>query len=111
MYESVLFTEIRNKATELKCELFAVNGVQDHIHVALSIPPNVAVAACVGQMKGASSRAMNSNYVFDTRFRWQKSYGVMSFGEKELPRVIEYIANQKQRHASQRLNTYLERIE
>jgi hypothetical protein len=33
----------------------------------------------------------------------------MSFGEKALEQVKEYIASQKQRHASGDLNSYLER--
>ena len=110
-YEQVLFAEIRQKANELKCEVLEVNGVADHVHLAMTIPSYLAVATCIGQLKGASSRAINTSFNLETRFHWQEGYGVMSFGEKALPSVIRYIAHQKQRHANQNLNAYLERLE
>jgi REP element-mobilizing transposase RayT len=73
-------------------------------HLALSIPPGIAVSDCVGQCKGGSSRAVNEGFALGARFRWQEGYSVMSFGEKALSDVTQYIYRQKARHASQHLN-------
>jgi putative transposase len=45
-------------ATALEHEsiVHAIGIMPDHVHVAVSIPPKIAVADLVGRMKGASSR-------------------------------------------------------
>jgi hypothetical protein len=44
-------------------------------------------------------------------FKWQKSYGILTFGEKHLPMVIDYVERQKEHHANQSVQAYLERID
>jgi putative transposase len=109
-YESVIFAAITDKAAEYDSPLLALNAVSDHIHIAVSIPPSVSIAKWVGGIKGATARAINTSFQQDTRFHWQSGYGVMSFGETALNKVKEYIASQKQRHANNDLNHYLENI-
>lgn len=41
-------------------------------------------------------------------FSWQEEYGVFSFGEKNLSRIVHYIQNQKQHHAENTIQTYME---
>ena len=48
--EPGLYAYLGDKALELGVTLHAVGGVEDHAHVVLSIPPRLAVAACVGQL-------------------------------------------------------------
>jgi putative transposase len=110
MYEPIIQTAIQEKSAELKSHLIELNMVSDHIHIAVSIPPSLAIAKWVGSVKGASARAVNTTLEPDNRFHWQESYGVMSFGEKALPQVREYSANPKMRHASGDLNSYLENV-
>ncbi len=110
-YEPVIFAAIREQSQQLACSVLAINGVSDHIHVAVTIPPSLAVAKWVGSVKGASARAVNMGFNRDERFHWQEGYGVMSFGETALEIVKTYIDGQKERHANGELNTYLERIE
>ena len=108
-YEQVIFHAIRQQAEESGCTVLAVNGVADHVHVALEIPPGLAVATCIGRLKGAASRAVNTSFERETRFHWQTGYGVVSFGESALPKIIAYVNGQKEHHARQQLNDYLER--
>ena len=109
-YEPVILEAIRQKAAELKCAVLAINGDQDHVLVALAIPPNQAVATCIGSLKGASSRAVNTGFERAERFHWQEGYGVLTFGERALPEIIAYVNKQKEHHANRELNGYLERI-
>lgn len=84
--ESLIFAVIRAKSVELKGEVLAVNGVQDHVHVAVAIPPGLAVADWVRQVKGASSYEVNTRFPNTTpRFAWQSGYSVLTFGAKNLP--------------------------
>ncbi len=110
--ESVLFDAIRSKSDELHCPILAVNGVADHLHAAVSIRPSLAVGDWIGQIKGASSHAVNLAFSdLDSKFRWQESYGVVTFGTKNLPMVLSYIEQQKEHHRTGDLQAFLEQIE
>ena len=110
--ETVLFATIRSKSDELRSPLLAVNGTVDHVHVAVSVRPSLAVGDWVGQIKGASSRAINLAFdTLDPKFRWQEDYGVLTFGEKNADFVLRYIEKQKEHHRSGDLQPYLERME
>lgn len=106
--ERMIFPTIAKKCEELGCELLGVNGVEDHIHIALTMPPNIAVGQVIGQLKGATSHVVNHNLELETKFRWQTGYGVLTFGEKVMPNVLAYIENQKQHHANSTTYNYLE---
>ena len=57
--EAELHAEIVSKAAELECYVHAVNGIEDHVHVVISIPPKHSVAWVVKNLKGASSHFAN----------------------------------------------------
>jgi hypothetical protein len=44
----------------------------------------------------------------DRNFYWQPEYGVHSFAEDALPRITQYIINQRQHHHDQRIWPSLE---
>jgi putative transposase len=75
--------------------------MDDHIHMAVSIPPSMAVATAVQRLKGASSRELNEE--FGGAFGWQGEYSVDSFSERHLDRVIAYVENQRRHHAEGKL--------
>jgi putative transposase len=107
--EPVLFQAIREKCRELAVEIIAVNAVEDHIHIAVEIPPKLSIANWVKHIKGASSYAVNSHFPnTEMRFQWQTGYGVLTFGATALPMVTDYINNQKRHHANKTLEPYLE---
>ncbi|KAA3664996.1 MAG: IS200/IS605 family transposase [Chloroflexi bacterium] len=60
--EPQLHTTIRGKGIELGGVIHAVGGMEEHVHVVASIPPRLAVAFFVGQLKGASSHWVNHDY-------------------------------------------------
>jgi REP-associated tyrosine transposase len=108
-WESDLYGYLWGKATTLECIPHTIGGISDHVHVAISIPPKLAVAKVIGQLKGASSHHINENYA-NGSFAWQAEYGVLSFSEKALPAIVEYIKNQKEHHAQNSLREALESI-
>jgi REP element-mobilizing transposase RayT len=110
--EQVLYEAVRKKSEELSSPLIAINGIADHIHVAVCITPNISVAKWVGQTKGSTSHAINLAFAdLPHPFRWQDGYGVLTFGAKNLPLVTNYIERQKEHHAAGTLQTYLEQID
>ncbi len=99
---------MRGKATALECKMYAINGMEDHTHVVISIPPKLAVATVVGHLKGASSHHINENYTTNHSFAWQSEYGVFTFSEKSLSQVVKYVINQKKHHAEQSVDRIFE---
>ncbi len=107
----VLVGAIRAAAGESKAIVPAVGPMPDHVHVALSIPPSVAVSTVVGRMKGSSSHLLRhaERGPQVVGFAWQAEYGVQSFGERALPQVVAYVHGQEERHAARRTWHALER--
>lgn len=108
--EQIIARSLRTTIAEMSGICFAIGFMPDHVHVTVPAPPSVAVSDVVKRMKGASARAVNQ--AMSARlFGWQPEYGVLSFGEKNLPDVIDYIENQKARHSDNRVWPLPERID
>lgn len=108
--EAELYRVIASKAKEMGGFVYALGGIEDHVHLAVSIPPKIALAKFIGDIKGNSSHFVNHVVKPDFEFYWQDEYGVLSFGEKNLPAVVRYIHNQKQHHADGTLIAAMERM-
>jgi REP element-mobilizing transposase RayT len=102
-----LYRYIRAKAESLDCPVHGIGGIEDHIHLIVSIPPKLAIAQFVKRIKGSSSHYLNQTFLNQT-FAWQREYGVFSLGGKQLPDAIAYVENQKQHHANRTLIRALE---
>ncbi len=85
-----------------------VGGTETHVHLAASIPPTLLISEWIGKLKGASSHHVNHELVNRKLRDWQAGYGVVSFGNKDLEWVINYLRNQKEHH---RKGTGVERLE
>ena len=99
---------IRGKAIGLGATVYALNGVEDHVHLVVSIPPAVAVARFVGQVKATASTRFNKSGVSEVRFLWQAEYAAFSFDRKRLPNYIAYVRGQKEHHRTNQLIPILE---
>ncbi len=88
----------------------AIGGIEDHIHMAVSLPPTVEIAKWVGDIKGECSHEINHGPCGAGALAWQTGYGVVSFGKRDLPWVVEYIKRQREHHAAGRIEDRLERI-
>ena len=109
--EADLHRYLRGKGIELGGVVHAVGGIEDHVHLVVSIPPPIAVATFVGKLKGASSHWVTHVSPNQAPFAWQDGYGALSFGERSLPRVVQYALSQRERHQSKTLIEAMERIE
>ncbi len=89
----------------------AIDGTPDHVHLAVTIPPTINISDWLGQLKGASAHHIKHEVCNRKVLAWQDGYGVVSFGTKDLPWVVEYVRSQKQHHAGGKTFDRLERIE
>ena len=108
--EPIIYQLIRHKANQLEAVIHAMNGTEDHMHLVATVPPKVAVATFVGQVKGVSSAKFNVKYPEMPRFYWQTEYSAFSFDRKRLPYVVAYVERQKAHHAERTLIPVLERM-
>lgn len=107
-FSIALYKALYSKAFELGGIVHAIGGVEDHIHLAVSVPPKISLSDFVGQLKGNSSHFVNHVIKPNDPFNWQNEYGVVSFGRKNLPMIVSYVNNQKQHH---REKTIIDRLE
>jgi putative transposase len=106
-----LYRVIAAKVKDLGGYVHAIGGIEDHVHLGVSIPPKIAPAKFIGDVKGNSSHYVNHRIKPDFEFYWQDEYGVLSFGEKNLPAIVRYIHNQEQHHADGTVITAMERMD
>ena len=81
-----------------KVEILEAEACPDHIHMLLSIPPNISVSQFVGYLKGKSSlmifdRHANLKYKYGNRHFWCRGYYVDTVGRNK-EKIAEYIRNQ-----------------
>lgn len=108
--EKPLYAQMVKKASALGCYVYAINGMPDHPHVVLTIPPKHSVSYVVKELKGASSHFVNHILRPPAfHFEWQRGYGYLTLGQKQLEHAVAYVEGQKAHHASQTINGWLER--
>jgi len=86
-----------------------VGGTETHVHLAISIAPTVLISELVGQLKGSSAHEVNQK-LGRKLVEWQTGYGVVSFGTRDLKWVVDYVRDQKDRHARRAVEDRLERF-
>ncbi len=96
--ESPLYRYLSQKTCDQKAHLFAINGMPDHIHMIVALPPSARVAEFVQILKGSSSHFVTAE--FKTVFAWQKGYSAFTINEPGLKKAIQYVLNQKTHHAT-----------
>ena len=104
--EPAVQQRLRAAAERQEIIVHAIGGTDDHVHLAVSIPPTTTIATALQRIKGASSRDLNEE--FGGGFSWQADYSIDSFSERHLDRVIGYITDQRRHHAE---GSLWERIE
>lgn len=90
-------------------KVYAIGGVSDHIHILISMKPNMAISDLVRDIKANSSKWINEKGYVVGKFQWQESFGAFSYGQSQLDTIITYINHQEQHHQKRTFrNEYLE---
>ncbi len=106
--EPDLYDYMIGKSDALRCIVHAIGGMEDHIHLVVSIPPTMAIAEFVKNIKGSSSYYFNHSLTSTSnKFAWQEGYGVFSLGSKQLEQAVNYVKNQKNHHLQGTTNSHL----
>ena len=89
---------LRQLCEQKKVEIHEANACKDHIHMLVSIPPNLSVSSFMGYLKGKSSlmifdRHANLKYKYGNRHFQCRGYYLDTVG-KNTEKMKAYIQNQ-----------------
>ena len=85
-------------AREHKMSALGIGGVENHVHLLLSLPPTLAIAKAIQLIKGGSSKWVHDQFPGHQTFAWQEGYGAFSIGVGNIDRTLAYIAHQAEHH-------------
>ncbi len=57
---------------------FAIGGVEDHVHLLISLPPTLSIVKAIQLIKGGSSKWVHDTFPKYKHFKWQEGYGAFS---------------------------------
>ena len=103
--EERLWPYLGGIARENKMNAISIGGIEDHVHLLLSLPSTLSVSKGLQLIKGGSSKWIHETFPAQRGFEWQEGYGAFSISKSIVPETIEYIKNQKEHH---RVKTFQE---
>jgi REP element-mobilizing transposase RayT len=75
--------------------LLAAGGTANHVHLLIVLPPTIALAKVMQDVKGNSSHWMNKR---GTKFAWQEGFGAFGVSPSQKDILCNYIARQAEHH-------------
>jgi len=85
-------------ARQNKMKAIEIGGVEDHVHILLSLPSTMAISKALQLIKGGSSKWIHETVPKHREFAWQDEYGAFSVNVSQLDKTIEYIKGQETHH-------------
>jgi REP element-mobilizing transposase RayT len=97
---------IKNK----KCQLYRINGIEDHIHLFISLHPTIALSNFVKDIKLATNQWMKSHDDFKKFKGWSERYAAFTYSNRDKNMIINYIINQQEHHRKESFKEEVIRI-
>lgn len=66
-----------------------IGGVEDHIHVLLSLPSTLSISKAIQLLKGNSSKWVHETFPDQRAFEWQEGYGAFSIGVSGIGATVD----------------------
>lgn len=85
-------------AREHEITAIEIGGVEDHVHLLLSLPSTMAISKAMQLIKGGSSKWVHDTFPEHRLFEWQIKYGSFSVSVSQLDTLVEYIRKQPEHH-------------
>lgn len=93
-----LFAYFGGVVGELRGQPILINGVADHVHGLVWIPPTVSVTELMRVVKTNTSRWVHETWPERAGFAWQTGYGAFTVSQSQVEVVRQYIAGQEDHH-------------
>lgn len=75
---------------------FEINGMNEHVHLLVKIPPIIKFSDFMRDLKANSSKWVNQTT--NGKFGWQRRYGAFTVSESQFEIVRNYIRKQEEHH-------------
>lgn len=98
-HKNELHKYISGIITKAKQKLMQINSMPDHIHILVSISPDISISDLVRDIKINSTKFINRKGWVAGRFAWQEGFAAFSYSHSQLKSVIAYIDDQEKHHA------------
>ena len=79
-------------------DALSIDGVEDHVHLLLSLSTKFLVSKAIQLIKGGSSHWIHTTFPQYHDFKWQEGYGVFSLSRSKIADLDKYIKNQREHH-------------
>ena len=106
-YEYEIYRHIRENFYQLDCQVLALNGMEDYLHILLKLPATKSTVEVLRYAKGETAHWFNEQYIPTHALYWQDGYAAFSVSESLLNKVKEYIDHQKDIHKRRSLDEEL----
>ena len=81
-----------------KQKLYAIYCMPDHVHILVSIRPDIAISDLVRNIKANSSAFIKNKFHTLPSFAWQEGFGAFSYSKSQSQQVVQYILKQPGHH-------------
>ena len=85
-------------ARQNKMKALEIGGVEDHIHLLLSLSATLPISKAMQLIKGGSSKWVHEIFPEHRLFAWQEKYGAFSVSVSQLDHIVQYIKGQEEHH-------------
>jgi len=79
-------------------KVLASGGVDNHVHMLVSLGKTVSISDVARLLKTISSKWIHETFPTHHDFAWQEGYGAFGVGVSGIDRTIAYISNQEAHH-------------
>lgn len=85
-------------AQTAQSKVHEIGGVEDHVHLLVTLPRTIALSTLVEEIKKGSSKWIKTQGEPYIGFAWQGGYGGFSIGQSAYDDLRKYIQNQPEHH-------------
>ena len=94
-----LYAYILGFCKQWQCKLIRIGGSDDHVHMLVSLRPDICLSDFMRDMKSMVSKWMKSRTdLFPCFDGWGNGYAAFTYSERDKEMIRQYIAKQKEHH-------------
>ena len=84
--KNILFDYLEIKSKSMNCDIFKLDGIADHIHALMTIPPNLSISDVIENLKTSSINYINKN-LNDANLSWQEGFFLTTISPEDFERI------------------------
>ena len=94
-----LYRYIARVVVNSQSKLYAINGIENHIHLLIDLHPSTRLSDLVRDIKLSTGQWIKRNRADFSQFSgWGKEYGAFTYALRDKEMLMNYIRNQRTHH-------------